>query len=193
MVLAALVAARTLPRWLGKPAAVLLLDFSWPASFARPARSRSSPRGRRPRTHALERLAAAWRDPDPDRPAVVLGVPTGRGHAMISSPTSISRSPRSIRARRAARARTRVHRLPRGAEPRDPRGHLAARAGTSSAPRPAAARLRGRRPDRAQDVDGFVRALLAATRSSSSRPPNLAVTRRGERPSRGPARGWTTR
>lgn len=31
----------------------------------------------------LARLADAWPAPDPDRPAVVLGVPTGLGHAMI--------------------------------------------------------------------------------------------------------------
>jgi hypothetical protein len=84
MVLAATVTGLARVRWLGKPGAALLLallllhEVRETQQIAREFRA-AGERGR----HALERLVTAWPDPDPDRPAVILGVPTGLGHAMI--------------------------------------------------------------------------------------------------------------
>lgn len=111
---------------------------------------------------SLERLTAGWPEPDPDRPAVILGAPTGHGRAMIfftyfdlalgtfhpgyaglRIPGHVLTDFRpgvshaiAVDAWRREQQRRRRHGLP----------ELTCR--------------RGRRPDRTRDVDGFVRALL---------------------------------
>lgn len=84
MLLAAALTGLARVRWLGKPCAALLLvallvhEMRETRQIAREWRE-AGVRGRQ----ALAALVAAWPDPDPDRPAVVLGAPTGHGRAMI--------------------------------------------------------------------------------------------------------------
>ena len=84
MVVAALLVGCARLRWLGKPVAALLLAVLLAREIreTRQIAIEFREAGILGRT-ALERLVAAWPDPDPDRPAVVLGAPTGHGHAMI--------------------------------------------------------------------------------------------------------------
>ena len=112
---------------------------------------------------SLETLVAGWPDPDPDRPAVILGAPTAHGRAMIfftyfdlalgtfhpryaglriPGHVLTGFSPRlshaiAIDAWRREQERRRRHGLPE-----------------------LRCRGRGARPDQTRDVDGFVRALL---------------------------------
>lgn len=84
MLLAAALTGLAGVRWLGKPCAALLLvmllvhEVAETRQIAREWRE-AGVRGQQ----ALAQLVAAWPDPDPDRPAVVLGAPTGHGRAMI--------------------------------------------------------------------------------------------------------------